>query len=258
MSQLHCIFVCIQPNQLLDLPSPSIWLSSLSFQFSSLSSDPLSVLVWGLMILQSTMTLAFNGYLFISAILIFPSLKLTVSKVTNLKLVGMGQDFIDGDLSENEVNVDDPLRNTKNEAENKCNQCDFTSSQAGDFRRHLKTHSREKSNKYNQCGYASLNTSNLRKHLKTHSRENPNKCNQCNFASSQASNLRAHLKIHSGEKSNKCSQCDFASSRAGNLKRHLKTHSGEKSNKCNQCDFASFYASSLERHFKAHNGEKSN
>ena len=29
---------------------------------------------------------------------------------------------------------------------NKCNQCDFASSQAGDLRRHLKTHGGEKSN----------------------------------------------------------------------------------------------------------------
>ena len=58
---------------------------------------------------------------------------------------------------------------------NKCNQCDFVSSQAGPLRTHLKTHG-----------------------------EKQNKCNQCDYASSQASNLRTHSKTHSGEKSNNC------------------------------------------------------
>ena len=36
------------------------------------------------------------------------------------------------------------------EKSNKCDQCDFASSQAGNLRRHLKSHSREKLNKLNQ------------------------------------------------------------------------------------------------------------
>ena len=81
---------------------------------------------------------------------------------------------------------------------NKCNQCDFASPQAGDLRRHLKTHSGKK-------------------------------CNQCDFASSRVDDLRTHLKTHSGEKSNKCNQCDFAYSQAGDLRRHLKPHTAGKS-----------------------------
>ena len=111
------------------------------------------------------------------------------------------------------------------EKTNKCNQCDFVSSQASNLRRHLKTHSGEKSNKCNQCDYASSYASHLRTHLKRHSGEKLNKCNQCDFASSRADTLRAHLKIHSGEKLNKCNQCGCASSNAGNSRRHLKTHS---------------------------------
>ena len=62
-------------------------------------------LIWGLMILQSfvlssAMTLTFICYFLLSAILIFPSLKLTESKDTNPKFVVMGQD---GNLSENGV-----------------------------------------------------------------------------------------------------------------------------------------------------------
>ena len=72
------------------------------------------------------------------------------------------------DFSENSVNVDIPLRNTNDEGEksNKCNQCDYASSQAGHLRKHLKIHSGEKSNKCNQCNYASYNASALRTQLK--------------------------------------------------------------------------------------------
>ena len=61
----------------------------------------------------------------------------------------------------------------------------------------------EKINKCYQCDYASSYAGNLRRHLKTHSGEKSNKCNQCDFASSQTGNLRRHLKTHRGEKSNK-------------------------------------------------------
>ena len=57
-----------------------------------------------------------------------------------------------------------------------------------------------KSNKCNQCDYASSHAGNLRTHLKTHSGEKANKCNQCDYASSQTGDLRKYLKTHSGEK----------------------------------------------------------
>ena len=82
----------------------------------------------------------------------------------------------------------------------------------------------EHSNKCNQCEYSSSNAGTFRRHLKKHSGVKSNKCNQCDFASSQAGDLRRHLKTHSGEKANKCNQCEYKSSEAGNLRRHLKTH----------------------------------
>ena len=60
-------------------------------------------------------------------------------------------------------------------------------------------HSAEKSNKCNQCDYASSQVGHLRTHLKTHSGENPNKCKRCDYESSRADNLRPHLKTHSNE-----------------------------------------------------------
>ena len=47
---------------------------------------------------------------------------------------------------------------------NKCNHCDYSSSQAGDLMRHLKTHIGEKSNKCNQCDFVSSQASSLRRH----------------------------------------------------------------------------------------------
>ena len=49
---------------------------------------------------------------------------------------------------------------------NKCNQCDYTSSCAGNLRQHLKIQSEEKSNKCNQSDYKSSRAGNLRQHEK--------------------------------------------------------------------------------------------
>ena len=51
----------------------------------------------------------------------------------------------------------------------------------------------------NQCYYASSQVGDLKEHLKTHSGENSNKCSQCDSASSEADDLRAPLKMHSGQ-----------------------------------------------------------
>ena len=84
-------------------------------------------------------------------------------------MLGMDQNLEQQYLGKNTA-IEIPIREADGrENTNKCNQCDFASSQAGDLRRHLRTHSGEK----------------------------PNKCNKCDFASSRASNLGAHLKTHS-------------------------------------------------------------
>ena len=89
----------------------------------------------------------------------------------------------------------------------------------------MKTHTGEKSNKCIQCDYASSLAGNLRTHMKKHTGEKSNKCSLCDYASSQAGTLKRHMKTHTGQKSNKCNLCDYASSRAGNLRTHMKkTH----------------------------------
>ena len=80
---------------------------------------------------------------------------------------------MDQDLTDNDFSEDVPFRNTNNEGvkSNKCNQCNFASSQLGDLRKHMKIHSGEKSNKCNQCDYVSSQADNLRRHLRTHTVE---------------------------------------------------------------------------------------
>ena len=52
--------------------------------------------------------------------------------------------------------------NTSKKGEGKCNQCNYESSQAGNLRAHLKTHSGEKSNNCNTCNYASSRRGDLK------------------------------------------------------------------------------------------------
>ena len=71
--------------------------------------------------------------------------------------------LVNGEASKNKT------KNNQDTLSNRCNQCDFASSQVGQLRIHLRTHSGEKPNKCTQCGYASSDASNLRRHLKKHS-----------------------------------------------------------------------------------------
>ena len=58
----------------------------------------------------------------------------------------------------------------------------------------------KKTNKCNHCDYASSQVSHLRRHFKKHSGDGSKQFNQCDFASSEAGNLRTHLKTRSGAK----------------------------------------------------------
>ena len=54
-------------------------------------------------------------------------------------------------------------------------------------------HNGEKPNKCNQCDFASTEAGNFNTPLKAHSRKKSKKCNECDFAFSQAGNLRIHV-----------------------------------------------------------------
>ena len=84
----------------------------------------------------------------------------------------MGTETNNGEISNRTVEADTFRSNFEVQSEegsNKCSQCDFASSEAGDLRRHLKTQSGEKLNKCNQCEFVSSWSSSLKIHLKRHS-----------------------------------------------------------------------------------------
>ena len=88
-----------------------------------------------------------------------------------------------------------------------------------------KTNNVTKSHKCNQCDYTSLDARNLRRHLKAHSGEKSNKCNQCNFASSWATALRRHVRTHNGDKFNKENKWNYLL--AHSLRRHAQLHTNK-------------------------------
>ena len=107
-------------------------------------------LVWRLMTLQpfslqQSLSLSFVLSRYQQS---FLSLKLTPARDNIPQLIVMDQHLKEDDFSEHVVNVDIPLRNTNNEGEksNKCNQCEYASSEKSRLRSHLKIHSGEKSN----------------------------------------------------------------------------------------------------------------
>ena len=129
---------------------------------------------------------------------------------------------------------------------------DTFGNEAGNLRTQLKKHNGENLNKCNQCDYASSQAHHLKRHLKAHSGEKSYKCKQCDYASSDQGNLRKHVKTHMREKSNKCNMCDYAFSYASTLKRHLKTHDGENSQQMHQeKSYISSNANTLKIHWKA-------
>ena len=90
----------------------------------------------------------------------------------------------------------------------------------------------DKSNNCNQCDYSSSDANNLRRHFKMHLGEKSNKCNQCDFASIQAGDLRRHLKTHRWK--SQTNGMSVLSILWEAIWKHLKTQR-EQLNKFNQC-----------------------
>ena len=58
------------------------------------------------------------------------------------------------DMSNQNANVEIPIKKILNVKLKKCYQCNYASYYTGHLKTHLKTHSGEKLNKCNQCEYA--------------------------------------------------------------------------------------------------------
>ena len=112
---------------------------------------------------------------------------------------------------------------------NKCNQYDYASSQAGNLRTYLKTHTGEKANKCNQYDYAFTQAG----HLRTNG-ERPNKCKQCNgfFLHLFRQAIWRHIWKRTVKKSRTNATLPLFLYRQ--FRTHLKIHTGEKSKKFKQ------------------------
>ena len=106
----------------------------------------------------------------------------------------------------------------------------------------MRIHTGNKPNRYNQCNYSSSGAGNLKKHhMQKHGNiKNSIKCNICNSTFSQLSGLSAHMKTHSSRKK----QTEAASAILQLFKlaawRHSMKHTANKPFNCNQCKYTSF------------------
>nr|XP_027204656.1 zinc finger protein 808-like [Dermatophagoides pteronyssinus] len=107
-----------------------------------------------------------------------------------------------------------------------------------------------KRHKCDQCQYSTTDKSNLKKHVRIHSGDKRYKCKQCEYATSDKSALQRHILIHTGEKPYKCNQCKYASSDKSGLRKHIRIHSDYKPYKCNHCQYATINNSDLKRHVR--------
>ena len=136
------------------------------------------------------------------------------------------------------------------EKPNKCYQCKYSCSGAGDLKKHMRTHSREKPYKCDKCDHACTNASHLKRHGKTHNLTKTilKKCNRCKYSCSTLTMLKEHKQVHRKETRFMCEVCKYICAQPGTLKRHSKIHTGEKLFKCNKCGDEFSRADHLTRH----------
>ena len=86
-----------------------------------------------------------------------------------------------------------------------CVQCNKSFGKAQHMKsythKQILTHSKETPLKCTQCNYACWEAGNLRRHMKTHFLQKSNQCKWCEYSSIIKSDLSRHLLTHSGERS---------------------------------------------------------
>ena len=103
----------------------------------------------------------------------------------------------------------------------------------------MRVHSREKPFVCSQCNYSCTEAGSLKVHLRIHPGDKPCSCKQCHYSCTTASYLKRHVLTHSVEKALSCTQCTSSFTQSCLLKRHMsRQHSEEKHFICDQCNYS--------------------
>ncbi|XP_066252688.1 zinc finger protein 583-like [Euwallacea similis] len=78
-----------------------------------------------------------------------------------------------------------------------CHHCKKEFNHTGDFRKHLRKHTKEKPFACNQCGKMFSHTSNLHRHVRSHSGDRPYKCEFCSKEFNRKDKLDSHKRSKS-------------------------------------------------------------
>ena len=88
----------------------------------------------------------------------------------------------------------------------------------------MRTHSGEKLFRCEQCNYSCTQAGDLKRHKLKHTGENPFACKQCSYSCSRSNGLKLHMLSHTGEKPFACKQCNFSCKLSNRLKKHIRKH----------------------------------
>ena len=118
-----------------------------------------------------------------------------------------------------------------------CDVCGESLFNMGDFKEHLKVHSKKMASKKfdcKDCNLSFVSKSSLSIHSRSHSGEKPYSCTVCQRSFKQYSHLVTHIRTHSKDRPFECSLCPSKFSQSGSLKRHIRW---ENNNYIFYCNF---------------------